>query len=528
MKLMIVEDEKLCLDTLLEIPYSSVGIELFDTACSGREALEKITGASTPPDIVLSDIEMSDGDGFTLAEKLLTVFPKIKIIFLTAYDKIEYAQKAIHYKAHAFILKPINRQNLLKTILDAKTELEREFQVQNKYQQIITDFSNCKYFLKNYFISSAGNGEIGRMFGVNDSGYIFQSVIVTHFDKAGTMLPLAFSMFLDITSLLEQRGFSFIPFYEQDMLTFIVLQKQPAEQSAALANTFNVASLIANHMEYRNDTCSFTVTIGSAAEDVKTLPLCDQRAREAIKYRFSIGENEIIYIDDIEPGKLSSNVDVDKHKKSLSDAIKIGNALQARQSIHFMFANMQQAYVSIDIVQRICFDLIIMMSITMSEMGENPDLLFDKTEIWSVLKNYHSLSTLEEFISHIADVAISVISTSRDTKNNDIVNQIKNFIDSNAEADLSLETIADRFYISPCYLSSLFKNKTGTSYKNYIIQTKVNTAKELLIKTELPIYEVAMKLGYKSPHHFSHIFQSHTGLLPTEFRNQNKKKGVHT
>ena len=526
MKLMIVEDEKLCLDTLLKLPYSSVGVEILDTARSGQEAMEKIMGAPTPPDIVLSDIEMSNGDGFTLAERLLTFFPKTKIIFLTAYDKIEYAQRAIHYKAHAFILKPINSQNLLKAILDAKTELECEIQQQNKYQQIITDFSNCKYFLKNYFISSAGNGEIDHMFEVNDDDYIFQSVIVTHFDKAGTMLPLSFSMFLDITALLEQSGFCFIPFYEQDMLTYIALQKQPAEQSAALANTFNMASLIKNHMEYRNDTCSFTVTIGSATEDVKILPLCDQRAREAIKYRFSIGENEMIYIDDIEPGKLSSNVDVDKYKKSLSDAIKIGNAMQAWQSIHLMFANMQQAYVSIDIVQRVCFDLIIMMSITVSEMGENPDLLFDKTEIWSVLKNYHSLPTLEEFISHIADIAISVISTSRDTKNNDIVNQIKNFIDSNAEADLSLETIADRFYISPCYLSSLFKNKTGTSYKNYTIQTKMNAAKKLLINTELPIYEVALKLGYKSPHHFSHIFQSHTGLLPTEFRNQHRTNNV--
>ena len=69
--------------------------------------------------------------------------------------------------------------------------------------------------------------------------------------------------------------------------------------------------------------------------------------------------------------------------------------------------------------------------------------------------------------------------------------------------------------------------KTGVSYKSYTIQAKINKAKELLADTDLPIYEIATTLGYKSNQHFSHLFQIQTGLLPTEYRSSVLSKRDH-
>lgn len=515
MKLMIVEDETLCLENLIQLSWRSIDIEVTETARSGSEAIAKIK--QNPPDIVLTDIEMEDGNGFTLANELTYRFPNIKIIFLTAHDKFEYAQKAIHYKAFAFILKPINQKILLDTVLEAKNKIESENAEQNQYKQLLTDFSNCKYFLKDYFFSSVSgqqSDEIAVVFDINDRNYSFQTILISHFDNNGIAQPIDFKFFTEIITALTPYGFRFIPFYEQNQLTYII----KAEHHYIMEKSFEAAKIMASYMKY-HDTHSFTVAIGSAVDNIKQLPFCNKRAQEALKYRFSIGENEIIYIDDIEPAKFSMS-NIDELKTNLIDSIKIVNLPQAQNAIQSIFENIQATHASLDLTQRICLELVIMMSIAMAQLGEQPEVLFNKTEIWSLIKTYRSIPSLKKFISDISETAISVISAKRENKNNSIIQRAVELIESNLESDVSLEIIAAQIPISSTYLSSMFKNKMGISYKNYTTQIRLNKAKELLAHTDLAIYEVANKTGYKDQRHFSTLFQSKFGMLPTEYRKQ--------
>lgn len=511
--LMIVEDEKLCLESLLQIPWETIEVKVIGTARNGSGAIEKIK--QTPPDIVLTDIEMEDGNGFTLANELTYRFPNIKIIFLTAHDKFEYAQKAISYKAFAFILKPINQKILLDTVLEAKNKIEDENIEHNQYEQLLTDFSNCKYFLKYYFFSSISNNhidEIKTMFEINKDGIGFQTILISHFDSNGIVQAIDFKFFTEIITALTPYGFSFIPFYEHNMLTYII----QSAQSDIIEKSFEAANIISGYMKY-HDSMNFTVAIGSAVNNIKQLSFCEKRAQEALKYRFSIGENEVIYIDDIEPAKFSMS-NIDELKARLIDNIKIANISQAKKAVSEIFESMQTSHTSLDLTQRICLELVIMMSIAMAQLGEQPKVLFNKTEIWSLIKTYQSMPSLEKFISDISETAISVISAKREDKNNSIVERAIELIKCNMETDVSLETIASQIPISSTYLSSMFKNKTGVSYKNYITQIRLNKAKELLLNTDLPIYEIASKTGYKDQRHFSTLFQSKVGMLPTEYR----------
>jgi two-component system response regulator YesN len=86
-----------------------------------------------------------------------------------------------------------------------------------------------------------------------------------------------------------------------------------------------------------------------------------------------------------------------------------------------------------------------------------------------VLKEYQSLVHLKALMINVTELAISLINSNREKKNIDIINQAKELIESNVEKDISLREMANRLYISPCYLSSLFKMKTNTSYKDYTI-----------------------------------------------------------
>lgn len=86
----------------------------------------------------------------------------------------------------------------------------------------------------------------------------------------------------------------------------------------------------------------------------------------------------------------------------------------------------------------------------------------------------------------------------------------------------TLANIADYFHLSPGYLSVIFSKNTGTTLKNYLINERINTAKDMLINTDKNIYEIANEIGYKTAQHFSVIFKKSTGLTPSAYQAKHK------
>lgn len=247
MKLMIVEDELLCRENLLSVPWDTIGITSVSSAESATDAIEKMK--ELPPDIIITDIEMPDGNGFQLAEEVSSILPECKIIFLTAYNKFEYAQQAIRYKAYAFILKPLNRGKLLQTVCEAKAEIENASANQEKYNRLLSDFSNCKFFLKDYFfnvLSQNDTERLSELFPLVNDGSGFQAVVVSAFNENGNTSPLSFKFFSDILLALEQSEYKVIPFFDQSMLLYIFVQSSPEKAKTIFENTLAAANIIKN------------------------------------------------------------------------------------------------------------------------------------------------------------------------------------------------------------------------------------------------------------------------------------------
>lgn len=86
------------------------------------------------------------------------------------------------------------------------------------------------------------------------------------------------------------------------------------------------------------------------------------------------------------------------------------------------------------------------------------------------------------------------------------------------------EILSERLELDYTYLSNLFSEITGTTIQQFIIQHKIERAKELLVYDELNISEIAWKLNYSSVQHLSTQFKKITGLSPSHFKNLKKKR----
>lgn len=97
---------------------------------------------------------------------------------------------------------------------------------------------------------------------------------------------------------------------------------------------------------------------------------------------------------------------------------------------------------------------------------------------------------------------------------------ITGYIHAHYSEDLSLEQLAQQFYISSSYLSRQFKDVTGFTLTDYIQMTRVRNVQTLLVSGQVPITEAAAACGFASFSQFNRVFRKHIGMSPTQYRKQ--------
>ncbi|HOP73454.1 MAG TPA: AraC family transcriptional regulator [Bacillota bacterium] len=102
------------------------------------------------------------------------------------------------------------------------------------------------------------------------------------------------------------------------------------------------------------------------------------------------------------------------------------------------------------------------------------------------------------------------------------VSEIARYINHHYQEDLSLESLAHQFYISPSYLSKIFKRVTNFTFIEYLNNVRVKEAKRLLMETSKKVVEIAEEVGFGSITHFGRVFKEITGNPPAYYRKLKK------
>ncbi len=102
------------------------------------------------------------------------------------------------------------------------------------------------------------------------------------------------------------------------------------------------------------------------------------------------------------------------------------------------------------------------------------------------------------------------------------VREALNYIEQNFHNDISVEDIADNCGLNRSYFGKIFKESTGRTPQEFLLNYRMTKAAELLKLTKLSVGDISNAVGYDNPLHFSRAFKNVFGISPREWRNQNR------
>ena len=101
-----------------------------------------------------------------------------------------------------------------------------------------------------------------------------------------------------------------------------------------------------------------------------------------------------------------------------------------------------------------------------------------------------------------------------------LIFNVQNYIEMNLGEDMSLETIANQFFVSKFYLSHYFTQVTGYTFKEFVITVRIAKAKDLLITTQTDVAAIGQSVGFHNASNFIRTFKKREGLSPLQYRKQ--------
>jgi YesN/AraC family two-component response regulator len=127
-----------------------------------------------------------------------------------------------------------------------------------------------------------------------------------------------------------------------------------------------------------------------------------------------------------------------------------------------------------------------------------------KQQMWGILIEYY-----ESVIS---------IYQKLEPRANPIVDRILEMIETGYSQPLTMESVASKLHLTPSYASRLFKENVGVNFKWYLNEVRMDATYNLLKRTDIPIQEIAERVGYKEMRGFYKMFRNHFGTTCTQIR----------
>ncbi|AIQ48109.1 transcriptional regulator [Paenibacillus sp. FSL R7-0273] len=545
-KLILAEDEEDVREGIIaQIDWEQYGFEVVEQAENGREAAEAVDRHM--PDVVVTDIQMPFMNGLQLAEWIRSRHPNTKIIILTGFDEFEYAQKAIKLQIDEYILKPFSSQELIDVLLKVRTAIEAEIAEKENIYVLSEHYRKSLPVLREQFLSSLVSRRLplqeisdkSSEYSIDLAGRQFQASVISidyiHSGEqegaaAGRHISLRdtgdhnlqlFAILNIAEEICQKHAFGRVFIHRDDVV--LLSASQAADEAEITGSTLTVLEEIRQNVQ-RYLKLTVTAGAGTVCRSAGMLFNSFADAVQALDYRLILGNNRVIWIEDVESRAHQLPAFDELTQQSLIRTIKLGTVQELKQVVDELFGGLDTAQVSTQDYQIFLLEIITSILRVARESGsEAADFIGPGLSTLSELHKFNNMGEAKEWIIRICTRLMDSIASERQSSYKQLMDQAKDYIRSHyEESDISIGRVCQHLHISTGYFSSIFKKEMKMTFVSYLLQIRLEAAKELLRSTELKAFEIAEKIGFSDPNYFSFCFRKKYGQSPKEYKNSSR------
>lgn len=259
------------------------------------------------------------------------------------------------------------------------------------------------------------------------------------------------------------------------------------------------------------------VGVGNPCNRLIDVGLSYSQAESALHHKFYRGVHQVIHYRDVPPLRTLHEYPLQKERE-LAEWLPKASASEIPAAVRqFYIRLLQNGPVAVEHVYETTIRLVAGVEKRMLP-DEKAAMARIRREIVSVLK-LETLEEVERFVSgYFAELKEEAERSDREKDGHrTVIQQTIVYMESECQ-HATLDSIARRVYMTPTYLSMLFRVNTGRTFIEQLTEIRINKAKEMLRNTRLKNYEVAERVGYRDSRYFSQIFKKKVGLSPSEYR----------
>ena len=257
----------------------------------------------------------------------------------------------------------------------------------------------------------------------------------------------------------------------------------------------------------------FTFGIGNRVDSLDRLYESYENAGKALRYEFLRGYNAIISCREI--GGKNGGADPINVKR-FAGYVRDGRKDKVGEMLGQLRVSLIKYDCSIEKAECIFFDLISSLNEIILSAGIYNEFLGYK-DLYHIFLSKRTVFEAIDWLGDISENMISMMEIKSSNVKNELMVKLKEYINGHLYEDLSLTRLSQIVFLNPTYLSTQFKQTYGIGVLEYINEERLEKAKDMLLKGDKTVEEIARMVGFSSTAYFIKKFKSRNGLTPKNF-----------
>ena len=502
LKVVIVEDNPTTVLSLVKtIDWDVMKCEVAGTAGDGESGGVMIR--QLKPDIVLTDIRMPVKSGLDMIADVREDVPDCRFVIITGYDEFQYASQAIKLGVFDYLLKPIDNEEVMRTVRRAAAVTRRQMENDVALEQAenLKMRAQLLTLLTNDSQRGQGVHELLAGAGLQFHTYYIMALQQTeerYFSQAvlnRVEAVLARRRMRTVTLLLYDLAVIFVPRGDDG--------KGWHEEATELA--YDLFDELVNPVRIG------VSWLGQSSHAIRQAYLQARRALWEAALRK--GNRACVFYEDQGDGPVG--------QEHIADTQRQIDELIARAELTDGFAA-EAARALAEQSGRQYSNLRAMMFLYTTGLRRRFGLSADE-ELDAVMSGIWFVSTEEDVRLCLKELNEAFLRRMDMPKQSLLTRNALQYINLHAIEGIQLNDVADKLCVSANYLSALIRKETGVTFHEHMLEARMNVARSMLADPRILVEEVARAVGYGNYISFYNAFKRIEHMTPTEYRNRKAK-----